>query len=82
MFSFVVKEQRRNLKFCFRLGKTAQKYAKCLKLFMEAGHVPTPGESFALNGWLFTVLEADKKLIHRLRAEQTASTENTGPETS
>ncbi|MDR3319459.1 MAG: hemolysin family protein [Desulfovibrio sp.] len=38
-------------------------------LSMEAGHVPAPGESFAVNGWLFTVLDADKKLIHRLRAE-------------
>ncbi|MDR2573342.1 MAG: hemolysin family protein [Desulfovibrio sp.] len=50
-------------------------------LSMEAGHVPAPGESFALNGWLFTVLEADKKLIHRLRAEQAASAESTVPET-
>ncbi|MDO5483523.1 MAG: hemolysin family protein [Desulfovibrionaceae bacterium] len=40
-------------------------------LSMEAGHVPAPGESFNLNGWLFTVVEADKKLIRLLRMEPT-----------
>lgn len=38
-------------------------------LSMEAGHVPDPGESFTLDGWTFTVLDADKKLIRRLRME-------------
>jgi magnesium and cobalt transporter len=38
-------------------------------LSMEAGRVPATGESFTLQGWVFTVLEADKKLIHLLRAE-------------
>jgi len=38
-------------------------------LSMEAGHVPAAGESFSLNGWLFTVLEADKKLIRLVRME-------------
>ncbi|MDR2745508.1 MAG: hemolysin family protein [Desulfovibrio sp.] len=37
-------------------------------LSTEAGHVPASGEMFTLNGWTFTVLDADKKLIHRLRA--------------
>lgn len=38
-------------------------------LSMEAGHVPGPGERFALRGWLFSVQDADKKLIRRLRME-------------
>ncbi|WP_297227198.1 hemolysin family protein [uncultured Desulfovibrio sp.] len=38
-------------------------------LSMEAGHVPGPGERFALSGWLFSVQDADKKLIRRLRME-------------
>jgi magnesium and cobalt transporter len=38
-------------------------------LSMEAGHVPGSGEIFTLQGWLFTVLEADRKLILRLRME-------------
>ncbi|MDR2819904.1 MAG: hemolysin family protein [Desulfovibrio sp.] len=38
-------------------------------LSMEAGHVPGTGESFTIQGWVFTVLDADKKLIHLLRAE-------------
>lgn len=38
-------------------------------LSMEAGHVPGPGEVFNLHGWTFTVLDADKKLIRRLRME-------------
>ena len=38
-------------------------------LSMEAGHVPGPGERFTLRGWTFTVLEADRKLIIRLRME-------------
>ncbi|SDF75436.1 hemolysin family protein [Desulfovibrio legallii] len=42
-------------------------------LSMEAGHVPAPGESFILEGWTFTVLEADKKLILRLRMAPAAA---------
>ena len=42
-------------------------------LSMEAGHVPAPGESFTLRGWTFTVLEADRKLILRLRMEPASS---------
>ena len=38
-------------------------------LSMEAGHVPGPGERFTLRGWTFTLLEADRKLIIRLRME-------------
>ena len=38
-------------------------------LSMEAGHVPDVNERFALHGYLFTVLDADKKLIRRLRME-------------
>ena len=38
-------------------------------LSMEAGHVPGPGERFTLRGWALTVLEADRKLIIRLRME-------------
>jgi magnesium and cobalt transporter len=38
-------------------------------LSMEAGRVPATGESFTIQGWVFTVLDADKKLIHLLRAE-------------
>lgn len=36
---------------------------------MEAGHVPDPGETFNIDGWKFTVLDADKKLIRLLRME-------------
>ncbi len=38
-------------------------------LSMEAGHVPEKDEQFALQGWIFTVLEADRKLIQKLRME-------------
>lgn len=38
-------------------------------LSMEAGHVPSPGESFALAGWLFTIIDADMKLIKLIRME-------------
>ena len=38
-------------------------------LSMEAGHVPEQGERFTLDGRVFTVLSADRKLIHRLRME-------------
>lgn len=36
---------------------------------MEAGHVPDPGESFDIDGWTFTVIDSDKKLIRLLRME-------------
>jgi len=45
-------------------------------LSMEAGHVPDTGEYLTLNGWLFTVLDADKKLIHLLRAEPAVPAES------
>ena len=48
-------------------------------LSMEAGHVPAPGESFTLDGWTFTVLEADKKLILRLRMEPAGKDEAAPP---
>ena len=35
-------------------------------LCLLAGHVPTPGESFRLQGWTFTVKEADQKLIRKI----------------
>ena len=41
-------------------------------LCMEAGHVPGKGESFTIDGWLFTVLDADMKLIRLLRMEPAA----------
>ena len=36
-------------------------------LCTEAGHVPTAGETFDVAGWKFTVVDADKKHIKRLR---------------
>ena len=48
-------------------------------LSMKAGHVPAPGESFTLDGWTFTVLEADKKLILRLRMEPASKDEAAPP---
>lgn len=36
---------------------------------MEAGHVPDPGETFTIDGWTFTIIDADKKLIRLLRME-------------
>lgn len=38
-------------------------------LSLEAGHVPAMGESYTLNGWTFTVIDADMKLIRLLRME-------------
>ena len=38
-------------------------------LSMEAGHVPAPGETFNLAGWLFTIIDADLKLIKLIRME-------------
>lgn len=42
-------------------------------LCMEAGHVPAVGESFSIEGWKFTVLDADMKLIRLLRMEPAKS---------
>lgn len=39
-------------------------------LTMEAGHVPSAGEVFTLKGWIFTVLDADKKHIKRVRMKR------------
>lgn len=36
-------------------------------LSMEAGHVPATGETFTIDGWTFSILDADKKHIKRLR---------------
>lgn len=49
-------------------------------LSMEAGHVPGPGESFTLDGWLFTVLDADMKLIKLLRMERAKESGEAGDE--
>lgn len=43
-------------------------------LSMEAGHVPGKGEVFILDGWKFTVLDADMKLIKLLRLEPDENT--------
>ncbi|MBO4317620.1 MAG: HlyC/CorC family transporter [Mailhella sp.] len=37
-------------------------------LCQEAGRVPAKGESFTAAGWSFTVLDADAKQIHKIRA--------------
>ncbi len=37
-------------------------------LCQEAGRVPAKGESFTVAGWSFTVLDADAKQIHKIRA--------------
>lgn len=42
---------------------------------MEAGYVPGEGESFTLNGWTFTIIDADMKLIRLLRMEPAGKTE-------
>lgn len=34
---------------------------------MEAGHVPTVGETMSYEGWVFTILDADKKHVKKLR---------------
>ena len=44
-------------------------------LSMEAGRVPAAGEAFTLEGWRFTVLDADKKLIRKLRMEPASAPE-------
>jgi magnesium and cobalt transporter len=51
-------------------------------LSTEAGHVPASGESFIFNGWTFTVLDADRKLIHRLRAERAGNSDDVAPVTA
>ncbi|MDR2056563.1 MAG: hemolysin family protein [Desulfovibrio sp.] len=51
-------------------------------LSTEAGHVPASGESFTFNGWTFTVLDADRKLIQRLRAEPAENADEAAPETA
>lgn len=43
-------------------------------LSMEAGHVPAVGESMTVEGWTFTILDADKKHVKLLR--MTKSTES------
>lgn len=48
-------------------------------LSMESGHVPSTGEKFVLDGWQFTVLNADRKLIHKLRMEQAGTREEGQP---
>ncbi len=39
-------------------------------LSLLAGHVPTKGETFTLNNWVFSVIEADVKFIRRIRVEK------------
>ncbi len=39
-------------------------------LSLQAGHVPTQGEVFHLDGWSFTVKEADVKFISRILIEK------------
>ncbi len=39
-------------------------------LSLQAGHVPTQGEVFALDGWSFIVKEADVKFIRRILVEK------------
>ena len=46
-------------------------------LCTEAGHVPTAGETFDVAGWKFTVLDADKKHIKRLRMKSADAPEKT-----
>lgn len=41
-------------------------------LSTEAGHVPSAGEVFTIQGWQFTILDADKKHIKRLRMKPAA----------
>ncbi len=45
-------------------------------LSMETGHVPCTGETFTEQGWVFTVLDADKKHIKRLRLQRKAPDDN------
>lgn len=42
-------------------------------LSLDAGHVPQKGEEFHLNGWTFTIVDADAKQIHKVAARRTVS---------
>lgn len=42
-------------------------------LCMQAGRVPASGEVFILKGWRISVLDADPKLIHKLKMEPNTS---------
>ena len=44
-------------------------------LSTEAGHVPAAGETFTVEGWKFTILDADKKHIKKLSACRAAQEE-------
>lgn len=39
-------------------------------LSLDAGHVPQQGEQFHIEGWLFTITDADAKQIHTISAER------------
>lgn len=39
-------------------------------LSLDAGHVPQQGEVFILDSWIFTILEADAKQIHKVDARR------------
>ncbi|MCR4665956.1 MAG: hemolysin family protein [Desulfovibrio sp.] len=49
-------------------------------LCMYAGHVPTKGENFLLDGWKLTILNADQKLIHSILLEPSTSGEKPKPD--
>ncbi len=42
-------------------------------LSLQAGHVPTQGEAFHIDGWTFTVKEADVKFIRRIMVEKSSA---------
>ncbi len=44
-------------------------------LCLQAGHVPTKGEVFYIDGWTFTVQEADVKFISRILVDKSAPTQ-------
>lgn len=48
-------------------------------LSMEFGHVPAVGETMTLDGWIFTVLDADKKHVKRLRMTRAEEKEEEEP---
>lgn len=50
-------------------------------LSLEAGHLPQKGEEFLLNGWRFTVTDADAKQIHKVHARRDNAPEEGDPET-
>ncbi len=39
-------------------------------LSVDAGHVPQKGEEFRIEGWIFTITEADAKQIHTVLAQR------------